>query len=316
VTRGIKKRREAGTRYRSYRSVLQALLVVLVAAFPAHFLFSPAAPATALDVPPLTGYVNDYGSMMSPKARAALEKELKGFEASDSTQLFILTVPSLQGDALEDFSIKAAGAWGIGQKGKDNGVLLFVSKQDRKIRIEVGRGLEGRLTDLRSGRIIDLVIKPHFKRGDFDGGFIAGTNALIDATRGEFKAEGRRTSTRGKGHLPLLTFLIFGGIALLILGSISRILGGVAGGLGLPAVAYLAAGPPLLTLILVGIGGLLAGIFLPLLFSGRGGGGGGGWFLPGGFSGGGSSWGGGDSGGDFGGGGGGDFGGGGASGDW
>ncbi len=146
--------------------------------------------ALALDVPKLQGYVNDYANMISPQAKGELENELKNFEQTDSTQIVILTVPSLEGEVIEDFDIKVAEAWKIGQKGKDNGVIFVVSKQDRKMRIEVGRGLEGKLTDLMAGRIIDLVVKPRFKRGDYDGGFIAGVSALIDTTRGEFKADG------------------------------------------------------------------------------------------------------------------------------
>ncbi len=130
------------------------------------FLFLSSS-GHALDVPKLQGYVNDYATMISPPVRAELNNELRAFEQIDSTQIVILTVPSLEGEALEDFSIKVAEAWKIGQKNKDNGVILLVAKQDRKIRIEVGRGLEGRLTDLMSGRIIDLVMKPRFKRGRF-----------------------------------------------------------------------------------------------------------------------------------------------------
>lgn len=145
--------------------------------------------ASALNVPKLQGYVNDYAHMISGSARAKLEEELKSFEQSDSTQLVILTIPSMEGESVEDYSIKVVEAWKLGQARKDNGILLLVSKDDRKMRIEVGRGLEGRLTDLMAGRIIDLAIKPWFKRGDFDGGFAAGVASLIDATRGEFKAE-------------------------------------------------------------------------------------------------------------------------------
>ena len=155
----------------------------------ACFLLFLTLQAHALDVPNLRGYVNDYASMISNPARAKLEEELKAFEQSDSTQLAILTLPSLGGEALEDYSIRVVEAWKIGQARKDNGILLLVSKDDRKIRIEAGRGLEGRLTDLMAGRIVDLVITPRFKRGDYDGGFAAGVDALIDATRGEFKAE-------------------------------------------------------------------------------------------------------------------------------
>ncbi|MGA2318323.1 MAG: TPM domain-containing protein [Thermodesulfobacteriota bacterium] len=104
--------------------------------------------AYGLDVPKLQGYVNDYAEMISPSAKSKIEEELKAFEQSDSTQIVILTIPSLEGENIEEFSIKVAEVWKIGQKQRDNGILLTVSKQERKIRIEVGRGLEGRLTDL------------------------------------------------------------------------------------------------------------------------------------------------------------------------
>lgn len=274
--------------------------------------------AHALDVPKLTGYVNDYAGMISPAAKTRLESELRAFEGSDSTQVVILTVPSLEGDAIEDFGIKAGEAWKIGQKGKDNGVIFVVAKQERKLRIEVGRGLEGKLTDLMAGRIIDLVVKPRFKRADYDGGFTAGVSAIIDATRGEFKADNGHKE-RGKRHdasSRLPTFLIFAGIAVLVLGSMSRPLGAISGAVGLPLSVLLssislAAG----WFIVLAVIGLLAGLLLPALFSaGRRYGGGG--FWPGGFSGGGGGGFGSGGGSDFGGGGGGDFGGGGASGDW
>jgi uncharacterized protein len=290
---------------------LPACILCLVSCI---FLLSPAV--FALDVPKLQGYVNDYADMISPQMRDQLANELHAFEQSDSTQIVILTIPSLEGEALEDFSIKVAEAWKIGQKNKDNGAILLVAKQDRKIRVEVGRGLEGRLTDLMSGRIIDLVIQPRFKSGDFDGGFAAGVSALIDATRGEFKADGNRYPQKRNGFSHIFTFLIFGGMILLVLGSFSRVLGGIAGAVGLPFLVFASGfSIGLILLIVLIAGGLGIGLLLPALFSsgGRYGGGGGFW------SGGGFSGMGGSGGGDFGGGfsgGGGDFGGGGASGGW
>jgi len=273
-----------------------------------------AGSARGLDVPPLKGYVNDYANMMSPAARAQLEKELKDFERSDSTQVVVLTVESLDGDVLESFSIRVAETWKIGQKGKDNGVILLVAKKERKTRIEVGRGLEGKLTDLTAGRIVQLVINPQFKRGDFDAGFTSGIRAVIDATRGEFKADRvrRTSSTRGivSSFMPLI---VFGAVCLLVLGRISRYLGGAAGLIGLPLVG-LTLGLSLAGIIFLGFLGLALGIFLPVFFDGPFGRAGGYrhgvWGTGGGFSSGGF-----DGGGGFGGGGGG-FGGGGASGGW
>jgi uncharacterized protein len=279
------------------------------------FLFTFSAPVQALEVPRLQGYINDYAGMISSSARTQLESELKAFEQSDSTQLVILTIPSLEGETIEEFGIKVGDAWKIGQKNKDNGIIFLVAKQDRKIRIEVGRGLEGRLTDLLAGRIVNLVISPRFKRGDFDGGFQTGVSALIDATRGEFKADERQAS-KNKGAPSFLTFLIAGFVGLIFMGSLSRILGGIAGAIGLPALIHFGLFPlGIVFLILAALAGFGIGMFLPSLFSGGGGSRGGG-FWPGGFfPTGGGGWGGGDSGGGFSGGGG-DFGGGGASGDW
>ncbi len=294
------------------------MLLILVC-----MLFVTPLSAYALDVPRLEGYVNDYAGMISPPVRSELENELRGFERSDSTQIVILTIPSLEGEVLEDFSIRVAETWKIGQRVKDNGVIFIVAKQERKMRIEVGRGLEGRLTDLMAGRIIDLVVKPRFKRGDYDGGFTAAISSLIDATRGEFKADEMPRKGMRSAFPQFLTFLIIGGIVLLVAGSISRIFGGLMGAIGLPSLVHLTLFPlGLITLVLFASLGLLAGIFLPLLFSaGRHRGGGfpgmfdqGGFDTRGGFFGGGSG-GGGDFGGGFSGGGG-DFGGGGASGDW
>ena len=138
----------------------------------------------------------------------------------------------------------------------------------KKIRVEVGRGLEGVLTDLAAGRIVDLVIKPRFKRGDFDGGFVAGVHSLIDATRGEFKFDKNHLPKKKDNIQSFLTVLIFGGIVLLFIGSMSRIFGGVSGAIGLPALVHLALTPiGLIAFIILSAAGLLAGLFLPKLFS-------------------------------------------------
>jgi len=198
--------------------------------FTSLFLLFPLH-ASALGIPKLQGYVNDYAHMISGQARAQLEADLKSFEQSDSTQLVILTIPSLEGETLEDYSIKVVEAWKLGQARKDNGVLFLVSKDERKMRIEVGRGLEGRLTDLMAGRIIDLVVKPRFKRGDFDGGFTAGVASLIDATRGEFRAEekdSRKTTQpfQSSWLFYLIVFLLF------FFFSVARKMGGPRSGVG------------------------------------------------------------------------------------
>ncbi len=293
-----------------------------------------ASQAVAQPVPQLTGRINDYARMISPATAQALEGELARFEASDSTQIVVLTIPSLKGEDLEDFSIKVAESWKIGHQGVDNGVILLVAKDDRKVRIEVGRGLEGRLTDLVAGRIVRNLIIPRFKTGDFDGGITAGVTGIMEVVRGEYKGPPREPAA-SRGGMPIFTLLIFLFVALIFAGALSWIAGAVVGAIGLPAIAKLSF--PVLTLPILGgiaVVGVIAGLLVHAVFSGgggktggrrrgRGGGGGGigsfliGFLLAGPFFGGG--WGGGgSSGGDFGGfsGGGGDFGGGGASGDW
>lgn len=187
-----------------------------------HFLFLAAClllprPAAAIDIPAVRGYVNDQADILTPATEQKLEQFLRGFEQSDSTQIVILTIPTLEGEALEDYTLKVAEKWGIGQKGKDNGALLLIARDERQIRIEVGYGLEGRLTDLLAGRIIDNEIKPRFRTGDYDSGVLAGVQAMAEAVRGEYQGTGQ--SRRGKrspwGTLALLLFL---GPGLMLLG--------------------------------------------------------------------------------------------------
>lgn len=267
----------------------------------------------ALDVPPLRGHVNDHAGMLSSQAAQQLEARLSDFERSDSTQVVLLTIPSLEGEDIEGFSIRVAENWRIGQKGLDNGAILVIAKQERKIRIEVGRGLEGRLTDLVAGRIIRNEIAPRMKAGDIDGGITAGTVAIMAAVKGEYAAKTRDLRHGKRGANPIFTLVIFLVVVCVFLGSISRVLGAIAGAVGLPLVTFLAfSGISFILLVVLAAAGIAVGLFLPMLFgSGRGGGFyGGGPFIGG--------WGGGFGGGGGGGfsGGGGDFGGGGASGDW
>ncbi len=268
----------------------------------------------ALDVPPLRGRVNDYADIISPSTERLLNEKLKKLEESDSTQVVILTVPSLKGDSMEDFSIRVVEKWKIGQKGLDNGVLLLVSKNDRKVRIEVGYGLEGRLTDLLAGRIIDYEIIPAFKSGNFDEGFVRGVDAIVKAVKGEYKAPANaKKSEEGEGakYFPFFVLILI----IVMIGSKRRILGGLVGAIFFPLLALFLfpIGRVIFILALLPLG-FFGGWLLPLFFiSGMGRRGGGMFFGGGGFGSGDS-----DSffdGGGFSGGGGG-FGGGGASGSW
>ncbi len=184
------------------------LLIVLL-------LLGLALPAAALDVPPPSGYVTDRAGMLSAATEQRLERALRSFEESDSTQIAVLTIPTLEGEALEEYALRVAETWGIGQKEHDNGALLLVAKAEGKIRIEVGYGLEGRLTDLRAGRIVDNEISPRFRQGDFDGGITAGVGAMIQEVRGEYQGTAHRTDRKRRSPFGLLFFLFFLGPGLL-----------------------------------------------------------------------------------------------------
>lgn len=268
----------------------------------------------ALDVPPLKGHINDYASLLSPQKAQSLEAILTDFERSDSTQIVLLTIPTLSGENLEEFSIKVAEAWKIGQKGKDNGAILLIARDERKIRIEAGRGLEGKLTDLVSGRIIRGDMAPFLKRGDVDGGITAGLTSIMAVAKGEYQNTPRDIRHGNKGFHPSITLIVFLFVACIFFGAMSRYLGGLVGAVGLPLIVFLMfPGLALFILAILAAVGFVAGLIIALLFGGGGG--------FGGFGGGGGPifWGGGFGGGSGGGGfsgGGGDFGGGGASGDW
>lgn len=145
-----------------------------------------AAPAGALEVPFLGGRVNDQAGLLSPNAAAALELKLKDYEARTGHQVVLLTLPSLEGEVLEEFSLKVARTWALGRKGANDGVLFLVAKNDRKLRIEVGHGLEASLPDALAGRIIQNEVVPRFRSSDFEGGVSAGLDAIMDASEGNY----------------------------------------------------------------------------------------------------------------------------------
>jgi uncharacterized protein len=277
-------------------------------------------PLMALDAPQLTGRVNDHAGMLSPETKQRLEQKLAAFEVETSNQIAVLTVPSLQGDDIDQFSIRVAEAWKLGQKGKDNGVLLVLAQAERKVRIEVGMGLQGVLPDITAGRIIRETMRPHLKSGNFDQGITVAVDSIIAATKGEFKGTGQspQQHTAKKTSSSFVTFFLIAAVAAVILGLFSRYLGGAAGAVGLPLAASMAfPGLGLITLLMLAAGGLIGGFLLSMLVAGMFGGGGGGGFYGGGwgggfYGGGGSSSGGSDN---FSGGGG-DFDGGGSSDDY
>ncbi|NOS82978.1 MAG: hypothetical protein HOP32_15495, partial [Nitrospira sp.] len=143
----------------------------------------------ALDVPPLTGRVVDLAQVLPANVAASLARDLEAHEVKTSNQVALLILPSLEGEPLETFAHRVATTWKLGQKGTDNGVLLLLALRERKVRIEVGYGLEGTLTDLRSAHIIRQEIVPRLRSGDLPGGMVAGVQAILDTIEGTYKAE-------------------------------------------------------------------------------------------------------------------------------
>jgi len=190
---------------------MKKYLIILV------FIFALALPALALDVPPKAGgYVNDYADMLSGDAQYKLEQALANYEAQTSNQLVLATFPSMEGDSLEDFSIRLAEAWGVGTKENDNGIILLIFRDDRKMRIEVGYGLEDMVTDATAGLIINNEIAPYFKEAEYERGILAGLSAIIDASSGKYEGTGRSAYQRpgkkpsaGQQLLMILLFLFF-----------------------------------------------------------------------------------------------------------
>lgn len=144
-----------------------------------------ASTASALEVPSLAARINDRAGVLSSDREAELERRLEAYERATGHQLAVLTLPSLEGEPLEDYTMRVVEAWKLGRKDRDDGILLLVANQDRKVRIEVGYGLEGDLPDATAGRIVREIIAPAFRRGDYDAGISGAVDAIIGATGGD-----------------------------------------------------------------------------------------------------------------------------------
>ena len=161
--------------------------------------------SSALDDPPLRGRVNDYANLLSSARAQALVQRLEQFENETGHQIAVLTIPTLEGEDIEGFSIRVAENWKIGKKGFDNGVILVVAQNDRKLRIEVGYGLEGILPDAIANRIIQQIIVPRFRANDFPGGIEAGVDAIMKVTSGEPLSEtARKRKAAPRSYIPLI----------------------------------------------------------------------------------------------------------------
>jgi uncharacterized protein len=279
--------------------------------------FTPAHAQALVAVPPVAR-VTDQTGTLRPEQIAALEQKLTALEQRKGSQLAVLLVPTTQPEDIAQFGIRVAEAWKLGRKGVDDGAILIVALQDRRMRIEVGYGLEGVITDLASNRILDEFLRPSFRAGDFYGGIDAAVDKMIGLVDGEPLPEPKHDEWSGNANgigslLPVL--LIFGLVGGPILRKmLGRPLGSIATGGLAGFITWLLVG-----VLAISIFAGVVGFFITLVgglggggpwSSGRRGGGFGGWggggLGGGGFGGGGGGW----------SGGGGGFGGGGASGSW
>jgi uncharacterized protein len=183
----------------------------------AHFGAAFAEPM----FPELTGRIVDEADLLSGQDNAEIVQQLEALEAASTDQLAVVTLKNLQGYAIEDYGYQLGRKWGIGQKGKDNGVLLIVAPNERKVRIEVGRGLEPVMTDAMSKLIIENAILPAFRRGDYPGGIRAGVRDIKDVLLGDAEAvkERARTAQRsfGPDTLQIMLFLFWAGLVVYIM---------------------------------------------------------------------------------------------------
>lgn len=301
--------------------ILRALAVlVLWAVFGAHA-------QGLLPVPRLDARVIDQTGTLTDAQRTALEAKLQAFEQQKGSQIVMLMVPTTQPEDIASYANRVGNAWKIGRKEVGDGILVIVAKNDRKMRIEVAKALEGAVPDLAAARIIDDAMKPRFRENDFAGGLDAAADQLIARVKGEPLPEvdarsgdfgDGRSNNSGFNWQDLAVFLFVG---VMVAGPIARrIFGKIPGSLamgGLTGALVMLLTSSIVIAVLAGLGALLFTLLSLAFGSGmgrRGGGFGGGGFGGGGFGGGG--FGGGGSGGGFSSGGGGNFGGGGASGDW
>jgi uncharacterized protein len=240
--------------------VWQGVMVALVVT-----VFLGLNPALAQTFPQLTGRVIDAANLLKPEERVALEAKLKAHEDKTTDQVVVATLRSLEGYEIEDYANGLFRHWQLGQKGKDNGALLLVAPQERKVRIEVGYGLEGALTDALSKVIITTAIAPQFQKGNFTGGIDAGVDAMLSILTGDAEEWHRRAEVREDSSTsidPIIAFVIL----LILFFLISRLMGSARGS----GVRRGRGGPWIVT-------------------PGGWSGGGGGWSGGGGFSGGGGS---------------------------
>lgn len=267
------------------------LVVVLVVA-----LLAPIAAAAQVAVPALLGHVTDQTKTLTPQQLSTLEQTLSAFEAQKGSQLAVLIVSTTAPEEIEQFALRVAEQWKLGRKKIDDGAIVVVAKNDRTLRIEVGYGLEGALSDIISKRIISETITPRLQQGDYFGGVEAGVDQIIRVVNGEpLPAPNSRAADANADVRQMLPFLLI--VALAVGGVLRSVFGKVTGALMTGAAVSLVAWFLIGTLFLSVLAGVAAmfvtGLGGTRMLYGMGGLGGGGRGGGGGFSGGGGGFGGG-----------------------
>ncbi len=206
-----------------FRRLIIAILLATVLPTVALAYTNPGAP---------TGFINDFANLLTTEQRTILENKLNNFKTQTGAEISIVTINNLTGDTIENFTVELFKEWGIGQKGKDNGALLLISKDDRAVRIEVGYGLEGDLTDAASNQIIQNFIIPEFKQGNYFSGINQAADKIIGVLQGDASIDYNNAPRTRESNFNWFYFVFFG---IMWLGSIlgrskSWWAGGVAGG--------------------------------------------------------------------------------------
>ncbi len=232
------------------------------------FLFFWISIASArVDIPPLNRLITDLTSTLSATEKAELAQTLEEFEGQKGSQIAVLIVPTTAPETIEQYSLRVARNWRLGRKNVDDGILLLVAKDDHALRIEVGYGLDSALNTVTSTRIIDEVISPRFKKGDFNGGITAGTNQIMRVINGEHLPDASHTAANFANISPLLSIMAI--VVLACAGFLRRTLGSLVASIAtgitvFAAVMFLHGG-----LLIAAAAGLIAAllVFLSQLFT-------------------------------------------------
>lgn len=229
---------------------MSKLLILLLFLFPSTVLAytSPGQP---------TGNINDFTNTLSTDAKASLEELLNAYEQSHGHQIAVAIIPELKDETIDTYSVKLFEDWGIGSRDQDNGVLFLVSLQDREMKIEVGYGLEGALTDIESGNIVDNIVPAYFQAGDYDGGVRAGVDGIIQAIGKEVSVPARSSSRSGAdiGNYFWIGIGLFMWLTSILARSRSWWLGGVIGAVAGGIIWFIWS--MIFTLPILVLGGLL-----------------------------------------------------------